>query len=213
MSRTISVTRALAELKNLDDRIKRDSTQAFVMRTVGKDSQRKIVSANLSVEEAERQLKANLQSVQALIQNRQNLKGKIVMSNANTQVTVGNRTMSIAEAIELKQSVENQKNLLANLRHQLTSNTNEVDRNNVALDEAISKLVTTVYGADKAKITEDVFKAVADPQKNAKEQTLLDPNKVQDVIKALEAEVQSVETELNFILSESNARTNVIVDF
>lgn len=213
MSRTISVTRALAELKNLDDRIKRDSTQAFVMRTVGKDSQRKIFSANISVEEAERQLRANLQSVQALIQNRQNLKGKIVMSNANTQVTVGSRTMSIAEAIELKQSVENQKTLLANLRHQLTSNTNEVERNNVALDEAIGKLVTTVYGADKAKITEEVFKAVAEPQKNAKEQALLDPNKVQDVIRSLEAEVQSVETELNFILSESNARTNVVVDF
>jgi hypothetical protein len=52
---------------------------------------------------------------------------------------------------------------------------------------------------------------VAKPQRNLKEAALLDPMKIADKIKALEDEISLIKTELDYALSEVNAKTEIEV--
>lgn len=209
----ISVTRALAELKRLDDRIARSSNQVFVSATFGKDNAKRVYNSNKTVQDTEAELTGNFQSVLKLIENRALLKRAIVLSNAKTQIKLGDKTMTVAEAIELKQSISHKENLVAHLRQQVLTNQRLVDTQNANLDAEINKLVTSVYGADKTKVSTETYDLVAKPQKDAKEFALFDPNNAVEQIKKLEEDISLVKTELDFVLSESNSRTEIAVDF
>ena len=82
--------------------------------------------------------------------------------------------------------------------------------------EQISK---TGYGALCIKLTEfgdmvdeSMYNSVAKPQKEQKEAALVDPCDIQSKIKSLQDEIELLETEVDFILSEYNAKTVISVD-
>ena len=102
----ISVTRALAELKRLDERIgSAISAGTYVGVSVG-ESKRVISPANeQSVTSLTAKIQSSFDRVQSLIANRANLKSAIVKSNATQTVEVIGRTMTVAEAIELKSQI------------------------------------------------------------------------------------------------------------
>lgn len=203
----MSVTRALVELKRLTDRITTESSNKFVLRKFGKPVA-KVVGNNAPVADVEKILKGNFDSVQSLISRREKIKSAIVLSNATVKVTVAGNVMTVAEAIELKSSVSLKERLLANMRHQLLSEQNAVDAENSKLEVEINTLLTKMYSSEKgAKATSEQYEAVATPQQNAKLQSLLDPIDVVKQIKILADEVEAIDSELDFILSESNART------
>lgn len=87
----------------------------------------------------------------------------------------------------------------------------QVQRSNQQLDTQIDTLLTTVYGADKSKINDESYALVANPQKDNKEAAMLDPICIAQRIKDLSDEISSIKTELDFVLSESNARTEIEV--
>jgi len=203
----MSVTRALVELKRLTDRITTEAGAKFVLRKFGKPTA-KVVGNNAPVADVEKLLKANFDSVQSLINRRAKIKSAIVMSNATVLVTVAGKTMTVAEAIELKSSVSLKERLLANMRHQLQTEQTNVDVENAKLEVEINTLLTKMYSSEKgAKATPEQYDAVAIPQQNAKLQSLLDPVDVVKQIKILADEIEAIKSELDFILSESNART------
>jgi hypothetical protein len=49
-------------------------------------------------------------------------------------------------------------------------------------------------------------------QKNQKEQALLDSGKIEDKMAAVEADILNLSSELDFVLSESNAKTVISVE-
>ena len=208
----ISVTRALVDLKRLSDKINRAVLNGkFVSKTVGKNNYRKVVGTNMSVEEMTRTIQGSFDSVESLYDQRIKIKSAIVLSNANTMITLGGKVMSVAEAIELKTAIAFKQDYLTKLRQQLAVEMNEVTKTNVALDTLIETSINNIYGADKGKVTADIYQTVAAPQKEQKEAALLDPCKIEDKIKALEEEISLVVSELDFTLSEANARTMIEV--
>jgi hypothetical protein len=62
------------------------------------------------------------------------------------------------------------------------------------------------------KVTSEQYDAVAKPQEERATPAMLDPADIASRITALEADVSLVKTELDFVLSESNARTDIDVD-
>ena len=209
----ISVTRALVELKRLDERIgKAISGGLFVARTVGRDSNKKVAGSSDSVTAVEQRIQGSFDKVTSLIANRERIKSALVLSNATTRVTVMGRTMTVAEAIELKSTVTFRTTYMSTLRHQLLQERAQVERANIALEAEIETSLNTLYGADRAKIDAETVKSVGDVKRSQKEVALLDTGKIEAKIEAVEADILNLSSELDFVLSESNAKTELEVD-
>ena len=97
---TLSVTRALAELKRLDDRIARAvSGGTFVGVSVGTGSQIKVSNQNTTVEQLVSNIQSSYDSVVNLFTQRSAIKAAIVKSNAAVTVSLGNKTLTVAEEL------------------------------------------------------------------------------------------------------------------
>lgn len=210
---TQSITRSLVELKRINDRIQSAIMSGkFVARTIGKNAFTKVGGTTESVEKVKAKIQASYDSVDALIKRRQKLKSAIVLSNAQTMVTVGGESMSVAEAIELKGTIEFQTQYLLALRKQLAQETAEIEKTNFTLEANIDSLLSTIYGADKAKIDDTTHKSVSGPQREQKEAAILDPIGIEKRIDALQEKISVLATEVDFTLSESNAMTQITVE-
>lgn len=210
---TMSVTRALAELKRLDDRIARAvNSGVFIGVSMGTGTQIKAHgNTGVTVEQLTSGIQSAYDSVTALFTQRDKIKAAIVKSNAVTTVQLGARTLTVAEAIELKRSVANKRALLSFLQRQQATANQTVATLNAQLEAAIDSNLKTIYGADKSKTDKETYDLIAKPQKAAKEAALVDPLNLVDKIKAIEEEVSLVDTELDFTLSEVNAKTDIEV--
>lgn len=213
MTNVMSVTRGLAELKRYDDRITREMTSnVFVGVTIGKGNLQKPMTGSGSVEQQTKNIQGAFDTVQSLVEQRQKIKSAIVVSNAKTMVTLGGKEMTVAEAIELKKSVQYKQQFLHILTQQFNQCNMQIKVQNDKLESSIDAMVTQVMGAsDKGKVDTTSYEAVAVPQRNAKEAALLDPKNIAEKIKSLTEEISVIETELDFVLSTSNATTLIEV--
>lgn len=197
----ISVTRALAQLKTLNDRIQRASAEQFVTRVAG--------GKHTSGEELTKitaRIEANYQSVVDMLAQRAKLKAAVVLSNANTQVDVGGVTMTVAEAIERKGSIELERNLLRHLATQQARETTHVAMEQRALDAKVETLLGQAVGKDR-KVDAAELQAIRDAVEGNAKPELLDPLKVQEKIEALNKAIDDFTLDVDFALSEVNART------
>lgn len=201
----ISVTRALAQVKSLNDRIARATAQAFVSNVVGGKH-----PSGKPTQEVEVILKANLQSVQDLIAQRKLIKSAIVRSNAVTTVEVAGVTQTVAEAIERKSSIVLEQTLLNTLRVQLAQQQSVVERTNVQVQARLDTLIQTAVGKDR-KVDEAELKAITGPFEAQNKAEILDPSEAQKVVDALAADIDAFLLEVDFALSEVNATTKVDV--
>lgn len=207
----MSVTRALAELKRLDDRLNRMTTDQsiFVSVAIGQGEKQKVLGVSDTVQNMISQIQSNRDRVNSMIEMRAKIKAAVVASNAVTKVKLGAREMSVAEAIELKKSIDIKRNMLATYRRQVIQANALVSKQNAALEAQIETNLATIYGNEKGKVDASMFEAIAKPQREQKEASLIDPIKINDLIKSLEEEISLVETELDFTLSEQNAKTEI----
>lgn len=214
MKQTISVTRALVELKRLDGRIGNAiASGIFIGVSTGRGDKRRASSPVAgTVTAVENQIQGSFDQVEKLIQMRQKLKSAIVTSNAVTKVIVLGQEMTVAEAIEQKSSIGNLQSYSYALEAQIKKARLTVDAQNSQLDSKIEQLVNTVYGSDKTKIDPSVYDAVATPQKNDKESALIDPKGADAVLSALRERISQLESTIDYVLSEANAKATIEVD-
>lgn len=209
----MSITRALAEVKRLDDRIAREiNTGRFVDVTIGRNQNQKVANSNQTVAEVKTAIEGSFDRIKQLMQNRETIKAAIVMSNATTKVTVNGKQYTVAEAIELKKSVVLKEMFLSSLRrHQMTTQAS-VDQHRAKLADTIERSLQAVYSsANGTKITEEQYTAIAKPQEERSEPAMLDPRDIAKQIRELDEEVSVIKSELDFVLSESNARVDIEV--
>ncbi|MFS0657375.1 hypothetical protein AB1L07_01955 [Niallia alba] len=203
----ITITRALAELKLLDKRIQRTINESVLAGyTVGK----KFMTGFNSVEEIEKRSKSDYQSIQDLIKRRNEIKSAIVVSNATTQVEIAGQSMTVAEAIERKTSINYDKLLLNKLRSTYSQLVSHVDRVNEDVKNRLDKQLEVLYGKDgktKAIENEELTRAF----KEDNEAKFIDSLNLRDKIEQLTKEIEDFETEVDFILSESNTITRITV--
>ena len=213
MSHKMSITRALAELKRLDDRIQNAQSGAavFVSVAVGQNDNRKPFTGQGTVSTVSSNIQSCFDSINALFAQRQAIKAAIVKSNAVTTVSIGNRTMTVAEAIELKRSINAKVTFRNVLQQQYRVAQAKVGELNAQLEVTIENNLKTVYGSDKSKVDSNTYDSIAKPQRAIKEASLIDPADIVKVIATLSEEISQVETELDFTLSEVNARTEIEV--
>ena len=209
----MSITRALAELKSLDDRIHR-AIQAggFIQVAKGKDDKRTLLRGANSVAEVERTVQGNLDHVERLIRNRREIKSKIILANVTNRVTLAGEEMSVAEAIEMKNQLPTYSGLLHRYQEEYTEANRLVDATNQKLLETIEAAVSAAFGNSDRKIDQSTYDTIANSRKSVGEASLIDPGKLLNRINNLQKKVDDLSTEINFVLSEVNSRTEIEVD-
>ena len=210
----MSITRALVELKNLDNKIKQAIQGVhFIGVTTGKDNNKKVfIPSGNDVASAQQLIQGNFDKATQLISNRQKIKAAVVKSNAVTEVKLAGKVLTVAEAIETKTSLPYKELLLTTLVQQANSAHTHVSNINNKMNEDIDKALQVVYGNEKGKVQSEMYEQVAEPQRKQKEGAILDPAKIDLKIKSLQDEIQTIKSELDFVLAESNAKTEIEVD-
>lgn len=197
----ISITRALAQVKSLNDRIQRGTGVPFITNQVGGKH-----ATGKPVQEVEVILKASLQSVKDLITQRAALKSAIIRSNSVAKVTINGVVMTVAEAIERKTSITLEQTLLQNLRHQQAQVNASVERTNVDVQKRLETLLATAVGKDRVTSSAEL-EAIAGPFKAQNEAKAVDPSDLTKVIEQMADDIDAFLLEVDFALSEVNATT------
>jgi len=202
---TMSVQRGLMELKTLGARIDRATRQPFVGHYVGEDGK---PNGYKSKEELAEVAKSNYASVNGLIARRNKIKAAIIASNAVVKVKIGDKDMTVAEAIDRKDSINFERTVLHQLKGQYGNTTNRIEGERQIMEQRIAKRIDDESGKDK-KIDPDYEKQIIESTKARYEPHIVDSIGIREEIERLEKEIDLFELEVDVALSEINARTEI----
>lgn len=210
---TISITRALVELKRYDARINQAISQGvFYALQKGQGTEAKVLSDTpMTVTTANEKINASFQSVDALIKNRQELKSAIVNSNATTTVEFRGENMTVASLIELKSSIKIREKYLQTLLQQRQTQNQKMNASNQALEKDINTLLNTMFGTDK-KVDQQQIDMVVKSQNDKHLVSPIGATLFENKVKEIESLISDVKNELDFLLTEINSRTMIEVE-
>lgn len=205
------VTEALNELKTLGNRINRALDGAeFVIATKTSD---KNARPGMTKEEFCDKAKASKDSVFALIKRRELIKSAIIASNAITEVEIAGQKMTVAKAIDTKDSITYYKLLLNQMKRQYIDEVAKVNISNKAVEDNVDKLILAAYGKEgKEKISEKDYESIAIPYRTANEASLVDPLNLKAEIDKLEDYIDSFTSNVDAQLQISNCVTFIEID-
>ena len=212
----MTVHKALAELKVIDSRICNaidDGT--FVV--ANKHSNEKI--NGVTINEFKDRMKSSYQKVTDLINRRNAIKRAVVLSNAVTKVKVGNEEYTVAEAIEMKNhGMEFKKAFLNMISRQNTIAQNDINRNSgEAIEKRAEQYILSVIQAQpkesKMSVDSDAMKSLRKTYIENNTFDLIDPLNVSKLIEEMTNEIDEFNTEIDAVLSVSNALTVIEIEY
>ena len=212
----MTVHKALAELKIIDDRI----NNAIVSGTyviANKHSNTKI--HGMTIDDFKTSMKSDFQKVSDLIARRNAIKRAVVASNAVTKVKVGDVEYTVADAIEMKNhGMEFKNTLKMYIERQYTNAKNEFDKNSGdSLERRAENYVLSVIQAQpkdsKMAVDSDAMKNLRAQYIKDNTYDIIDPIGVKDVIEKLDNEISGFITEVDAALSVSNALTVLDIEY
>lgn len=208
--RKITITEALNELKLYDSKILKAINNTRLVDAAKKSSDN--VGCVKKVDFIDK-AKASYQSVLDLISNRNTLKSAIVKSNAITEITINGKTMTVAEAIERKNSISYDESLLTEMKKQYAYATDFVNKENKRVDNKVDELLSTLIGNESKEVSKETQEAIEIPYRQKNEFELVDPIELYDKISELESEIDGFNTAIDTTLVLSNATTFIEIDF
>lgn len=203
----LTIHRALTELKMLNHRIEAATNEVNAV-LANRKSNAKI--NGVEIKEFEKLMQASYDKVVSLIEYRNRIKALVVESNATTKVTVGSEEMTVAEAIERKQSIQYEKKLLELMQHQYRMAINTVAKENDALPTKLETYLVNILG-NKEKQSPEEVKLHTETFMKRNEYELIDPMNVKKMMESLNDRIVEFESEVDAVLSESNATTFIEV--
>lgn len=209
---TMTVHKALAELKTLDARIEKAIREAsFVLASP--QSAQKVNGVSRAEYAAE--AKAAYQRITDLINRRNAIKRAVVLSNATTRVVVAGREYTVAEAIEMKNhGVHYTKQLMARLASDLNAATLTANKSNGdALAARADSYITALFSASDLKNPSSEVQEARQKYIDAQTMALVDPLHARDVITELEAQTNDFLVDVDAALSVSNATTQIGISY
>jgi hypothetical protein len=197
----MSITQGLAELKMLDKRI---TTHLKHLRWCDVSTE----SNRVDTEKLKGKAESEYQSYMDLVKRRDSIKRAIVLSNASTKVKVGEWEGTVAEAIEHKSSIEYKRRLLESMKAQLQESRGKYETAKSQLDSRLERLLQSELGKD-VKTNPDTLAALTNTFRSQNKVDLVDPLDLGAKVSALEEEILSFETNVDWVLSEANGKTVV----
>lgn len=213
VNESMTVHKALTELKTIDDRLTRrfaEANGAFV--SVKKKSAKSL--SGESVEDYGNRAKSIYDSIVGLIDRRNAIRSAVLVSNANTKVTINGVEMSVACAIDYRQiSIKRLTDLLSTLTDQYDNAKKDIDQKNKNLERRADDYITTLYGTkDRKDIGEEVnnTRTAFVEQQSA---VMVDPLSAVKTMEELRDCIDTMKSEIDSALSVSNAITVINVSY
>jgi hypothetical protein len=200
----MSVTQALPELKLLEKRIDKVSESITDWCKVSHNG------APVDKDKHKKETEAQLQSYMDLVKRRDAIKRAIILSNANTRVKIGQFEGTVAEAIEYKMSIRFKRSLLDSMKGSLQTKREEYERMKGQVDSRLERLLQSELGKD-VKTNPETITALTNSFRENNKVELVDPLDLSVKVAALEEELDAFETNVDWVLSESNAVTKIEV--
>lgn len=204
----MTIHRALAELKLIDARIEK---AIEAMEPTGLTQSGRLVNQVYKREEFEESARAKFQSVNDLIERKTKIKSAIVRANGVTLVTINEKNMTIADAINFKYVVEYKKKLINTLEKRHRSMVAKMEMTNKQVEDNALKLAEAALQKNNVKISDGDAVAITGPYIEKNQFHLIDPLKVEELVGKLRDEVNAFESEVDAVLSEINAVTIIEV--
>lgn len=205
----MTLHRALAEIKLIEKRITKTITSSkFIAAVDGNQAPQ-----GFNTQEAfNEQAKANHQSVEALIRRRDAIKAALIDANANHTVQIAGRTMSLAEAIYLRdKGLEEHEELLNSLRRQKTDAAIRLEVLNSNLRERTERHLKEWF-ANTEKPTPVEIAEVTENFEKRNAPKMLDPIAIDEKIAALDKFIDEFRNEVHFILGEANNSVKINIE-
>ena len=121
--------------------------------------------------------------------------------------------MTVAEAIERKESIQFEKDLLSHMTSQYNSSVSKMNTENEKVQLKLDELLNTSLGKEgKQKASEDEINIISRPYLDQNELVLVNPLEIHKEIEKLKEEIEQFEMEIDFTLSESNTITKIEID-
>lgn len=209
---TMTVHKALAELKLLDRRIEKAIAEG-VYCVANKHSNDKI--GGVPLDDYIKIMQGGYDKATDFINRRKAIKRAVVLSNAVTKVSVAGNEYTVAEAIEMKNhGVEFEKLLMNTMNIQYRNAQMQIKQENgKGLEQRAEQYVTAIYGQKEGKTnTADIEKVKADFLKS-NQYELVDPLHILNKIEDLEKKINDFMAEVDSALSVSNALTEITIEY
>lgn len=209
---TMTVHKALCELKTMDDRIEK-AIQGTTFVFANKHSNTKV--GGQSIAEHCKDIEAALKSAQDLIARRDAIKRGVILSNASTKVQIAGKEYTVAEAIDMKNNgIPIQELLLEKLDSDLRTAQRAADTANGAyLDDRATEYIKSLYGNADMKGASEEMKKTRDEFIAAQTVELVDPIHATDVMERLKKDTSTFMVEIDSALSVSNALTEITIEY
>lgn len=208
------VTEALTERKLLRKRIEKATTSGYFFGVVigDKKTPHNKVFANQETESAK--IQSTFDTVRSLQNKYYALVAALVNSNANTTLVIGSKEMTVAAAIEYKESIVMEKALIKEMTRQLTDTSATVrtldNRANADIQEKLKVMHST---ADASKVSEDDFNNVHNPHMAQFKPLLHDPLQLVEWIDTKSTELDEFEAAVENALNVKNATTEITFSY
>jgi hypothetical protein len=206
MATKMTLTRALAKLKTLDARIASAEVGKLFAYKIGA----RLANTNLSEQDFSKTVQSTWDEVNDLVQQRVKIKSAIMKANSETYLTVNGESMTIADAVARKEFSTVHRTLLTKTITTHNTMLRDVTKHNQGVSERLDKMLESLVGKDK-KMAEGEFEAVSKPFLAQNEATLLDPHAVYKKAGTQLEELEKFLAEVDFCLSEVNAKTEIEV--
>lgn len=208
----MTVHKALAELKLLDDRIDKAIAEGIYC-AANKHSNDKI--NGIDIEDYKKLVQSRYDKATDLIRRRNAIKRAVVLSNAVTKVTIAEKEYTVAEAIEMKNhGVEFDKELLNTMQSRYEAAQIVIkEQNENDLEERANQYVTAIYGNKEGKTNTADIEKVKNDFITANQYELVDPLNILEKMETLEKKINDFMAEVDSTLSVSNALTEIEIEY
>lgn len=202
----MTIHRALAELKLIDSRIEKGINS---VEPTGLMQDDKLVNGFYKKDEFEKEANAKLQSVTDLIDRKNAIKSAITKANGTTMVEIAGKQMTISDAINYKTVIGFKKLLIKQLVNKHNQAKAQVEKNNKQVDDNALRLAVAALQKDNVKINDGDAVAITEPYLKKNRFSLVDPLEIEKISVKLQEEVDEFEAEVDAVLSEINALTQI----
>ena len=205
---TMSVHKALCDLKLLSDRIEKQIYKTMFVTTNKKNNEK---IDGKSVKEYENSIRDDYQSVTDLIKRYTAIKKAVAQSNAETTILVAGKQYTVTEAMAVKNAIIP---VLESLRNRLSSNfisaKGMIEMNDRAAEEKADEIFINSNTENKKDI--DLVKIRNDYLESLK-MDMIDPLDVTKKLKELDDMINDFMLDIDSALSVSNAVTEITIEY
>lgn len=208
---TMTIHKALAELKILDDRIDGAILDAKFV-TTKKNNQAKVHGK--TVKEFGDNAGSSYSKITDLIRRRNAIKGAVNVSNANTIVKVGEKSYTVVEAIDKKNhGMDYYVSLRDVMKQQLGKCKSELEHHNAGLQQKAEQFATGTMGGKDVKTNGEEFDSAVNLYIKSNTVELIDPLEIEKKIEELDDMINEFLPEVDAALSVSNALTIITIEY